>query len=93
MININKSRDERLEDEMRLKWALDIDMENLKSGVLKETHPRIYKHFMDRIQEIENNLGAEINASKDFTDNHKYNYLREKLWTKKNSINAANVEK
>ena len=80
MSNYNKkSFDERLKAEMRLKWSRDIDMTNLISGALKETHPRIYKRYKDRIGEMERSLGAEINYYKDYTDNHRYNNLRTRL--------------
>ena len=46
------------------------------------------KLFMEKEIEIENNLGASINFTKDFTDNHKYNYIRMRLWKQKNVQNV-----
>ena len=55
----------------------DIDMESLKKGY--KENKRLKTIYDDRVYEIESNLGSEINYSKDFTDNHRYLWLRTKL--------------
>ena len=58
----------------------DIDMESIKSGLLRETHPRLYKRFRERIDEIQSYIAANVYYNRDIQDErYKYNYLRTRL--------------
>ena len=62
-------------------YKKNIDPEVIKAGMKEDK--RLYIRFIDRINEIEINMGANINYNKDFTDNHRYNKLRTKLIAKR----------
>ena len=56
----------------------NIDPESVKRGLKEDL--KLKQRFDTRISEIERNLGAGINFSRDYQDeNYKYNYLRTKL--------------
>ena len=58
--------------------------ENIRQrGTLYTLNKFLWHRFRDKEGEIERYFAANINYNKDFNDNHKYNYLREKLWKKK----------
>ena len=57
--------------------------------IIKKENKRVYTRFIDRIGEIERNLGASMNFNKDFTDNHKYNYLRDEIERKRKEAREA----
>ena len=56
----------------------NIDSESLKKG-LKE-NKRLFTQFEDRIFELQRGIGALVNQTKDYNDNHKYNHIRHKMW-------------
>ena len=53
--------------------------EKYKNNPTDSGKKRLYEDFAERVREIEENLGSEINYSRDFTDNHRYLWLRTKL--------------
>ena len=53
-----------------------------KSKLDQESDPkykRLYQRFDSEMRRLESNLGCSVNFDKDFSDNYKYNYLRDRL--------------
>ena len=55
-------------------------------GTIYTLNKFLWHRFRDRENEIEKYFAANIYFNKDFNDNHKYNYIRENLWKKKNVL-------
>ena len=59
----------------------------------KKFGKRTYNEVVDRVSELQRNLGAEVNLSKDFTDNHKYNHIRERMYERKRKEDGSTSNK
>ena len=49
---------------------------------VKNYKKEVFYAFCKERDRIQAGIAALVNYEKDFTDNHKYNYLREQLWRK-----------
>ena len=80
MVLNKKPFDVRLKEAREEQFKKDIDMDTIYNGELKKNNKRLHETFMDRLDEIQTYIGANVYYNRDIqNDNHKYNKLRTKL--------------